>query len=322
MSNRIGLVFGGGGGKGAYQIGVWKALLELGFDKSVRAVSGTSVGALNAALFLQGDYRKAEKTWLTISPEKILSLKSASIVESLQQVGVNMIDSKMYRYAQSIQGYGMFSRHGLLKLIDESINLNTIAGSKIPFYVTCCQLGSHKPKYFLMNGQSSERMKSLILATSAIPGIFQKEEIDGKYYIDGGIPLIGDNLPIRPIYQDGFDIIIVVPLNRSDVIDKSQFPKARIIEILPREHQGGLLDGTLQFTAAGAKRRIEQGYLDAKAILEPTLRAYRVEQHMSHTAHRVLRDHEEFSKDHKAHNVRLSDQMNDFEKKLLRGRTL
>jgi len=51
MENKIGLAFVGGGGKGAYQIGVWKALCETGLDKQVQAVSGTSVGALNAAMF-------------------------------------------------------------------------------------------------------------------------------------------------------------------------------------------------------------------------------------------------------------------------------
>ena len=46
---RIGLVLEGGGGKGSYQIGVLKAIRELGLEKKIVAVSGTSVGALNAA---------------------------------------------------------------------------------------------------------------------------------------------------------------------------------------------------------------------------------------------------------------------------------
>lgn len=57
-----GLVLAGGGGKGAYEIGAWKALLE---RKQLRisAVSGTSVGALNAALFSAGSLGKAETIW-------------------------------------------------------------------------------------------------------------------------------------------------------------------------------------------------------------------------------------------------------------------
>ena len=58
---RYGIVFSGGGGKGAYQIGVWKYLHELGIDQKIHGVSGASVGALNSLLFLQGDYQKAEE---------------------------------------------------------------------------------------------------------------------------------------------------------------------------------------------------------------------------------------------------------------------
>ena len=56
-----GLVLSGGGGKGAYQIGVWKALREKQMDTWIKAVAGTSAGSLNAMLVLAGDYDNAEK---------------------------------------------------------------------------------------------------------------------------------------------------------------------------------------------------------------------------------------------------------------------
>ena len=73
---KIGLVLAGGGGKGSYQIGVMKALHQLDLLKKIEGVAGTSVGALNAALFLNEDIHVAERMWETISPSKILSLKS------------------------------------------------------------------------------------------------------------------------------------------------------------------------------------------------------------------------------------------------------
>ena len=48
---QIGLVLSGGGAKGAYQAGVWTALAERGLAERVKAISGTSVGAINAAVF-------------------------------------------------------------------------------------------------------------------------------------------------------------------------------------------------------------------------------------------------------------------------------
>lgn len=72
---KLGLVFAGGGGRGAYQIGVWKALRETGLDNYITSVSGTSVGGLNAALFLQNDLDQAQSVWDSISMRKILTPK-------------------------------------------------------------------------------------------------------------------------------------------------------------------------------------------------------------------------------------------------------
>ena len=53
MKHKIGLVLGGGGGKGAFQVGVWKALCEYKLDKKISCMSGSSIGALNSVLFSQ-----------------------------------------------------------------------------------------------------------------------------------------------------------------------------------------------------------------------------------------------------------------------------
>lgn len=71
----IGLVFAGGGGKGAYQIGVWRAVRELQLEQHIAVVAGTSVGALNAALFLKGDLAFAEQLWGSISTAELLPLE-------------------------------------------------------------------------------------------------------------------------------------------------------------------------------------------------------------------------------------------------------
>ena len=67
------LVLNGGGSRGAYEIGAWQALDELGvrFD----GVYGTSIGALNAALFAQGDLDGAVKLWSNIRVGQILAVE-------------------------------------------------------------------------------------------------------------------------------------------------------------------------------------------------------------------------------------------------------
>ena len=80
----IGLVFAGGGGKGAYEIGVWKYLHEIGLDQYIRVVSGTSVGALNAALVVGSSYEVAEKLWMNIREDKILTPKEITAEDILR----------------------------------------------------------------------------------------------------------------------------------------------------------------------------------------------------------------------------------------------
>lgn len=73
MQKKLGLVLAGGGGKGAYQIGVWKYLKEIGIDKHISVISGTSVGGLNAALLAMNDYDIAEDIWRNRIDGAILS---------------------------------------------------------------------------------------------------------------------------------------------------------------------------------------------------------------------------------------------------------
>ena len=63
-TKEYGLVLEGGGAKGAWQIGAWKALKEAGVK--IRGVAGTSVGALNGALICMGDLERAENLWKNI----------------------------------------------------------------------------------------------------------------------------------------------------------------------------------------------------------------------------------------------------------------
>ena len=73
MDKPTGLVLCGGGGKGAYQIGVWEAMQKNGILDKVTAISGTSVGALNAVLMATMDVDSARKIWHDIEPIVLLS---------------------------------------------------------------------------------------------------------------------------------------------------------------------------------------------------------------------------------------------------------
>lgn len=288
----FGLVFSGGGGKGAYEIGVWKYLYEVGLDNYVKAVSGTSVGALNAALFTGASYEQAENMWLGINQSKILSPKKISsedIAKWLVNNGLNIASAvtmgvskaasagilTVSKIAQMVltktKGDYLFSREGLSEMIKSSINMDMLQNNEIPCFVTCVNCQGLKTERFKLNDHTSDEIMSMLLATSAIPIVFPNEVFNGKKYCDGGIPIIGDNTPIQPVYDTGVENIIVVHLNREMVIDKTKFPNANIIEIVPSIDLGSAINGTLDFSSAGAEQRISAGYEDAKKILQPML---------------------------------------------------
>lgn len=288
----IGLVFAGGGGKGAYEVGVWKYLHEIGLDQYVKAVSGTSVGALNAALFVGSSYELAEELWMDISQNKILTPKRISAEEILKwliangigmtfpwSIGLSKVAAGTIMGAEKVAqmilnriiGDHMFSREGIIEMISDGLNFNLLRTSEVECYVTCVKCQGFEVKRFKLNEFSDEDITSLLLASSAIPFVFPNEEFYGDMYCDGGIPLVGDNVPIKPIYDTGVENIIVVHLNKETIIDKKEFPNAKIIEIVPKEDLGDALHGTLDFSPQGALYRLHLGYEDAKRIMQPMM---------------------------------------------------
>ena len=65
------IALGAGGARGAYQIGAWKALRELGVDYDI--VVGSSIGSVNGVAMVQDDYDLALDLWKNISVDKIFA---------------------------------------------------------------------------------------------------------------------------------------------------------------------------------------------------------------------------------------------------------
>lgn len=266
---RYGLVLAGGGGKGAYQIGVLKALASLGFDvRQFSAISGTSIGALNLALFVQNDLELAEQIWLSVTPDQIFSFNPHTIVtQYLRSIPLSQsARALLIKWAFSTAVHGVFSRSGLLGIIDRHIDLNLISRHSTGLLTAVCmEFPLPKVKYFQLNTFSPDRIKSILLASSAIPLIYNPVQIDGKFYVDGGIV---DNVPILPIYRLGCDIIIVVHLSPSVLINQDDFAGAKIFEIVPSQSLGSFINGTLDFSLAGIRKRIDLGYQDGLRIAD------------------------------------------------------
>jgi NTE family protein len=301
-NKKIGLVLAGGGGKGAYQLGVWKFFKEIGLDEHIEVISGTSVGALNAILFSLENYENCEKIWKGKIKEKIL-LKNENLQSIIDQITMllsseisknkpsellNNLKSeisinkpfeffnnlysrdillirmlllseisinKCIELFNNLKKDGLYSRDGLLDIIN-SIDISQLRKCKKTIYATCTEVPSGKAISFKLNNRNTNDMKKILLATSAIPGVFKIEQIDGKEYYDGGLK---DNVPETPLIMEGCTHNIIVYLE-NDVNDVSN--NERIV-IKPSQYLGNIISGTLNFEKDKISELINLGYKDA-----------------------------------------------------------
>lgn len=240
---RIGLVFAGGGGKGAYHIGVWKALDELKLTQYVTQVAGTSIGAFNASLFLMRSYAEAEQIWCNIKRYKIAPLK--------------------YKWLLNPMLFKEISpKHYLKAFIQEHIDFEVIRKSFISLSVAVTGLnGVQLPRYKIvqLNSLSDNEMIDWIAASCTIPIFHKGEKIDNVYYYDGGITT---RAPIEGVDFDQLDHIIVVHLDKFAKFNFMKYRHPKIVNVFPSKYQGLLVKGTYGFTPELAQTRIELGYRD------------------------------------------------------------
>ncbi|NCB19890.1 MAG: patatin-like phospholipase family protein, partial [Bacteroidia bacterium] len=223
MNNKggsVGLVLAGGGGKGSYQIGVWKALKEYGIDTMISHVSGTSVGALNACFFAMGAFDQAVEVWNSIAVEDVLTFDQAKLAAWATKLGVlgipgTVADSAL-RFFSKNRSEGFFSRNKLEQIIENEIDFVRLQNSSIKTYATCFDKSSWNAAYFNLNENNAETIKAILLATSAIPVVFESHTIQDHEYYDGGII---DNTPVSPLYVAGVRNFIVVYLSQSALVD-------------------------------------------------------------------------------------------------------
>lgn len=266
---RWALTLAGGGGKGAYEIGVWQALREIGLEKNLIAVSGSSSGALNAALISLNEFDKAKTIWSSIMPKQFLDINYDTIIGPLNTLVKRTLTA------------GLCSRDGLIEIIDKYLNLEQLAVARIPAYVSisryssdCIDCLSEKPQveYISLSEVSPDDARQFLLASSAMPYIYPPEIIHGNVYRDGGL---ADNVPIYPMTSVGADNLIVVKLEPDDKVDTSLYSKFKeVVEIIPSREIGDLFDGTLEFTSRNVMFRMLLGYYDTLRTFG--LRMYRL----------------------------------------------
>lgn len=299
QSEPVGLVLSGGGAKGAFQAGVWKALCEQGIADRVRVISGTSVGAINALAFtLLRDPEHVRELWFQhvdgiLNPNFNL-LNPLEIIDTI----VGAIQGHPFPFL------GIFDRPGLVRLLEGFVN-RTLAGTGVDVYATAVACSGNAlrtldpsayqlTRFHLNEEESTDRILKMVLASSAIPWGFAPVDLDGVRYVDGSF-FRGDNVPIAPILEHHPEIktIYVVRCNSRQVEPFQPFtvPGCQIIEICPRNPLPGRFDdfnvldnqlfrsvsGDLSFSCEYARKYFTTGYRDGLAALRPSIRDAQLE---------------------------------------------
>ena len=102
----LGLALEGGGAKGAYEIGAYRALTELGYRFDV--ICGVSIGAINAALLAQGDCERAAEFWETMSNDDLFSEKDRGFLEVInRQVNLNTLSALKANIKTALENGGI-----------------------------------------------------------------------------------------------------------------------------------------------------------------------------------------------------------------------
>lgn len=246
-----GLVLGGGGARGAYQIGVWKALLEK--DIQFEVITGTSVGGLNGALIAQGDYNQALALWEEIETDKVLDITFKEVEELDFSAQVDQLRTFI---RTSLQQRGV-SSEPLRRLLEERLEAQKIHAG-CPFYVVTTKVPVFQEIVVPIHKCPEEEIIDWLLASSAFFPMMAMAKIKGELYVDGGYR---NNLPVDIALQTPITELIVVDVHGPGFDKKYRLPDETAELVLASPWSLGDL---LLFQSDRSSENIDLGYLETK----------------------------------------------------------
>jgi len=261
MTKKRGIALAGGGARGAYQIGALKALREAGYLENIHAISGASVGSLNAVFVAMDALDKAEELWLSMDEDSLFKTTESNFVK------------RILEYKFDIVHKGLYSTDILEKMIDKFVDYEAIKKNRV--YVATSYVGDNDTSFFdlmslnlrnffseeefvrypLISSMNNEMIKKILLASCALPVAFKPVKIQGKTYYDGGIL---DNTPYKPLIEAGCDEIIIIDLFRFNFRRPAKIDTINMLYFYPSKSIRGVLD----FSPKQIKRRFTLGYED------------------------------------------------------------
>lgn len=247
MENKeYGLVLVGGGTRGAYQVGVWKALQELGIK--ITAIAGTSIGALNGAMFLQDDFFTTVKMYENIKIKDIMSVDGVDSQKDIFDL------SNILNLATNYTKQKGIDNTPLRKMIEHYIDIDKVYNSEIDFGLVAYSVKNKTPLQKFKNEIPKEQMVDYLLASSCFP-IFKPQKIGNEEYYDGGLY---DNAPSNMLIEKGYKNLIIADIAGAGFSRKTLDRNVYVKVISPAEELGGIFE----FNHERIINNMKLGYLD------------------------------------------------------------
>ena len=253
-----GLALEGGGAKGAYQIGAWKALREAGIRFS--AVSGTSVGALNGAMIVMDDLEKAENVWNNIHFSQVMDVDDEEMRRLMNRdIPLSELKSTLRSVADIVRNRG-FDVTPLRKWVAEVVDADKVCHSDTDFFIVTYSLSDHQELELKASDLDKDELCDMLLASAYLPA-FRLEKLGGKYYADGGVQ---DVVPIHALVENGCKDIIALRIFGFGIEKRFRIPDdVHVTTIGPTVDLGNILN----FDAEQSRQNMRLGYFDAQRVL-------------------------------------------------------
>lgn len=243
---RKALVLAGGGARGSYQVGVWQALMELGWKPQI--ITGTSVGSLNGAMFALDLYETARDMWTSIRSQDVMELPEET---------KNL--TELHQFLRDIVREGGMDVTPLEEIVERVLDEDKLRASPIRFGLVTVEKRGLKPRELPLEEIPKGKVKDYLLASAACFPALRAKQIDGVQFLDGGYR---DNMPTGLAQKMGAEELVCVDLEGVGITlpNRTGLPTTMVRSYWE-------LGDILHFDPDTAKRNIELGYYD-------TLRAF------------------------------------------------
>ncbi len=299
---KVGLVLGGGGAKGAAEVGILKVIEESGIP--VDYVAGTSIGAIVGGLWASGytaaqlDSMFRSQTWLTLLTDhnKNYQTKLYEEVDGVSYVlGFPIIRKSQGKPARKGQydwsTFGAIRGDNISTLLDSMTRHRNL---RIPFR---CVAVDVKTMSEVLLPTADISLPQSMRASMAIPGIFQPIRTGNQLLIDGGML---NNLPVDIVREMGADIVIAVDLTQ-EKHDPNDFSLKDLTGV------GGLVDWVL---SRPDRKKYATNRQQADIYINPPLEGYDAASFSQSSIRRLIQLGEQAARRHHTQLQQLAHSLN------------